>query len=126
MPDAGLPPYYMLQVLTNCGPEQQFVGFLTDEEQDACGPDVPTRDIFWLEMELHWIRVLNQGERLSLEPEGCTTDCRLDVIRLADDARMGSIRLETASGFPGAVYRVNGTEGDRWRLRGDLTWEQVP
>jgi hypothetical protein len=123
-PAVSLPPHYMLQLLTNCGPDWQYVGFL-EEGQWACGPAVPHRDIFWLEAELHSIRLLTEGERLELTPEGCTTNCRLDVVSLSDGARLGSIRLDTAIGFPGAVYRVDGVESAHWRLRGDLTWEQV-
>jgi len=124
LPEAHLPPYYMLQLLTNCGPEWQYVGFLR-EGQPACDLAVPQRDIYWLETELYSIGLLATGERLELGPEGCTTTCRLDVVSLADNARVGSIRLDTTIGFPGAVYRVNGVESARWRLRGDLAWEQV-
>jgi len=123
-PTVPLPPYYMLQLLTNCGPEWQYVGLLS-QGQAACGPDVPHRDVYWLSPELHRIGLLSEGERLELTPAGCTTDCRLDVVRLSDNARVGSIRLNTTVGFPGAVYRVNGVESARWRLRGDLTWEQI-
>ena len=123
-PEVPLPAYYMLQLLTNCGPERQHVGFLT-EGQDACGPTVPYRDIYWLDWELRSIGLLADGERLELTPEDCTLNCRLDVVRSADDSRIGSIRLETSGSFPGAVYRVNGDETPRWRLRGDLTWEQT-
>ena len=62
---------------------------------------------------------------MELTPEGCTTNCRLDVVRFEDGARAGSIRLDTQVGFPGAVYRVNGVESARWRMRGDLTWERI-
>jgi len=123
-PTVSLPLYYMLQLLTNCGPEWQYVGLL-GEGQSACDPAVPHRDIYWLEAYLHSIGLLAVGERLELTPESCTTNCRLDVVRLSDETRMGSIRLDTAVGFPGAVYRVNGIESDHWRLRGDLTWERV-
>jgi hypothetical protein len=118
------PPYYMLQLLTNCGPEWQYVGWLT-EGQSACDPDVPYRDIFWLGLRLYEIGLLGDGEELRLTPEGCTTDCRLDVVRYTDDVRVGSIRLDTTMGYPGEVYRVNGVESAHWRMRGDLTWEQV-
>jgi hypothetical protein len=123
-PAVSLPPHYMLQLLTNCGPEYQYVGLL-GEGQSACGPEVPHRDVYWLGPQLRKIGLLAEGERLELAPAGCTADCRLDVVRLADDARVGSMRLDTTVGFPGAVYRVNGVESARWRLRGDLTWEQI-
>jgi hypothetical protein len=112
----------MLQLLTNCGPDWQVIGLLS-EGQPACDPVVPQRDIYWLDAQLRRIGLLGDGEGLALTPEGCTTNCRLDVLRLEDDARLGSIRLDTTVGFPGAVYRVNGVESARWRLRGDLTWE---
>jgi hypothetical protein len=121
-PEVSLPPYYMLQLLTNCGPEWRYVGFL-QEGQQACDPTVPHRDVYWLEAQLHSLGLLAEGERLELTPEGCTMNCRLDVVRLSDGTRAGSIRLDTAVGFPGAVYRVNGVESVHWRLRGDLTWE---
>jgi hypothetical protein len=38
---------------------------------------------------------------------------------------VASIRLDTAVGFPGEVYRVNGEESAHWRLRGDLVWERM-
>jgi len=122
---SNAPPYYMLQLLTNCGPDWQYVGLLT-EGQAACAPEVPHRDIFWLSARLREIGLLAEGEELRLTPEGCTTDCRLDVVRHEDGARLGSIRLDTTMGYPGEVYRVNGVESAHWRLRGDLTWEQVP
>ena len=118
------PPYYMLQLLTNCGPDWQYVGLLT-AGQPACDPNVPHRDLFWLSMRLREIGLLVEGEDLRLTPEGCTTNCRLDVVRYTDGARLGSIRLDTTMGYPGEVYRVNGAESAHWRLRGDLTWERV-
>ena len=120
----SLPPYYMPQLLTNCGPEWQVIGLLS-EGQPACDPAVPHRDIYWLDAQLRQVGLLGEGEGLELTPEGCTLNCRLDVVRTSDEARLGSIRLDTAVGFPGAVYRVNGVESAHWRLRGDLTWEQV-
>ncbi len=123
-PDASLPPYYMLQMLTNCGPEWRYVGLLTEGASD-CDPATPQRDVFWLDARLREINLLNDGEWLTLTPDDCTLDCRLDVMRSADDVRVGSIRLDTTGGFPGEVYRVNGVESAHWRLRGDLTWEQV-
>ncbi|MGQ9600498.1 MAG: hypothetical protein ACUVWZ_13885 [Anaerolineae bacterium] len=119
------PPYYMLQLLTNCGPDWQYVGLLT-AGQPACDPNVPHRDLFWLSMRLREIGLLGEGEDLRLTPEGCMTNCRLDVVRSTDGARLGSIRLDTTMGYPGDVYRVNGVESTHWRMRGDLTWEQVP
>lgn len=119
------PPYYMLQLLTNCGPDWQYVGLLT-EGQASCDPHVPHRSIFWLSMRLREIGLLAEGENLQLTPEGCTTNCRLDVVRSADGVRLGSIRLDTTVGYPGEVYRVNGMESAHWRMRGDLTWERVP
>ncbi len=123
-PQVSLPPYYMLQWLSHCGSEFQVVGFLTEGRQ-SCDPSVPRRDVYWLDMRLREIDLLGEGERLELTPAGCTTNCRLDVVRYSDNARVGSIRLDTSGDFPGAVYRVNGVESAHWRLRGDLTWEQV-
>ncbi len=120
---ADLPAYHMLQLLTNCGPEWRVVGLL-QEGDDPCASTVPHRDVFWLQWHLRDTDLLSQDERLELVPEDCTLNCRLDVVG-DDDARVGSILLETASEYPGAVYRVNGSESDRWRLRGDLTWEHL-
>jgi hypothetical protein len=124
LPAVEVPPYYMLQLLTHCGPDSRYVGLL-GQGQAGCDPRLPHRDIFWLEMQLRDIGLLNEGETLQLTPEACTTNCRLDLVRTSDSVRLGSIRLDTASGFPGAVYRVNGVESARWRLRGDLTWEKA-
>jgi len=124
LPAVSLPNYYMLQLLTNCGPDWKYVGLL-GAGQAACDPAVPHRDIYWLEDRLHSIGLLDVGERLELTPEGCTTNCRLDVVRLEDGSRAGSVRLDTQVGFPGAVYRVNGVESARWRMHGDLTWERI-
>jgi hypothetical protein len=123
-PEVSLPPYYMLQWLSHCGPAVQSVGLLV-EGQDACDPDVPRRDMYWLDWQLRNIGLLAEGEGLELTPDGCAADCRLDVVRYSDHARLGSILLDTAMGFPGQVYRVNGVESAHWRLRGDLTWERV-
>ena len=124
--DVPAPPYYMLQLLTACGPEMhwQRVGLL-QQGQVACDADVPHRDVYWLEGQLVEIGLVSAGERIALGPEGCTVGCRLDVVRTSDGARQGSIRLDTTAGFPGKVYRVNGIESDHWRLRGDLAWERV-
>jgi hypothetical protein len=121
-PNPDAPPHYMLQLLTHCDLEGQFVGLLT-EGQSACDPEVPHRDIFWLDSRLRDTDLLGEGERLQIAPEGCTTDCRLDVMSYEDNARLGSIRLDTTVGFPGEVYRVDGEESAHWRLKGDLTWE---
>jgi hypothetical protein len=123
-PPVVLPPYYMLQLLTSCGPDWRYVGLL-GEGQVPCDPGVPQRDIYWLESQLHTIGLLTVEERLALAPDGCTADCRLDVLRYSDDVRAGSIRLDTTVGFPGEVYRVNGDESAHWRLRGDLVWERI-
>ncbi len=123
-PEVSLPAYYMLQLLTNCGPDWHYVGLL-GEGQSSCDPGVPHQDIYWLDARLREIGLLGAGEGLELTPPGCTTDCRLDVVRLSDGTRLGSIRIDTTVGFPGEVYRVNGVESGHWRLRGDLSWEHV-
>jgi hypothetical protein len=123
-PDVPLPANYMLQLLTSCGPDWQYVGLLT-EGMGRCDRAAPQRDIYWLDAQLRGIGLLSEGEAIQLSPPGCTTDCRLDVVRHTDGARVASIRLDTTMGFPGAVYRVNGVESAHWRLRGDLRWEQV-
>jgi hypothetical protein len=123
-PDVSLPPYYMLQLLTHCGSDWRYVGLL-EEGAPECDPATPRRDVYWLEPRLREINLVHEDERMTLTPDGCTTDCRLDVVRYSDGTRVGSIRLDTTMGFPGEVYRVNGEESAHWRMRGDLTWEQV-
>ena len=49
-PAIALPSYYMLQLLTNCGPDSRYVGLLS-EGQISCDPGVPQRDTYWLEHE---------------------------------------------------------------------------
>lgn len=124
--EVAFPPYYMLQLMPDCGPAdmQQIVGVL-QEGESGCGQAL-YRDIYWLQMRLQDAGLLKEGEMLTLTPEDCTDDCRLDVIRIAGNAPQGGIRLDTEVGFPGEVYRVDGEESGHWRLRGDLTWEQVP
>ncbi len=125
-PNPAAPPYYMLQLLTDCDlDEQQLVVGLLTEGQSACDPEVPRREVFWLQSRLSQIGLLNEDEGLQIAPEGCTTNCRLDVMRYTDNARVASIRLDTTVGFPGEVYRVDGEESVHWRLKGDLTWEEV-
>jgi hypothetical protein len=123
--EVSAPPYYMLQLLTGCGTGQQGIGLLV-EGQEACASAVPFRDVSWLDGRLRHIGLLSEGEMIALGPEGCTDECRLDIVRTSDSARLGSIRLDTTAGYPGQVYRVDGAESAHWRLRGDLTWEQVP
>ncbi len=123
-PPAPWPEHYMLQLLTSCGPNEQFIGFLS-AGQDPCAPEVPRRDLFWLQQELQWLGLIQHDESLEIAPAGCTSDCRIDVTDSAATVRLGSIRLETVSGFPGAVFRTNGQESAHWRLRGDLSWEQI-
>ena len=124
LPDVPQPDYYMLQLLTSCDPDWQWIGFLK-EGQRACDPGVLTRDVLWLDIELERLGLLAQDELLEIMPEGCITDCRLDIVRWTDDKRVGSIRLDTTVGFPGEVYRTDGRESIHYRLRGDLTWEPV-
>jgi len=124
--DAPLPAYYMLQLYTNCLVDQMqgIVGVLR-EGQAGCIPNVPRRDIYWLQTQLQRGGILREGEMLLLAPEGCEDACRLDVSRIADGALVATIRLDTEDGFPGAVERIEGETSERWRLRGDLTWERV-
>ncbi len=133
LPAVPFPQYYMLQLLTHCGPSdvQGVVGILS-QGQSACDPQVPRRGIDWLQSQLQRAGLLKASEVLALAPENCTDNCRLDVFDTAGSASggnlpaRGSVRLDTTVGFPGEVYRVGGPDGDHWRLRGDLTWERVP
>jgi len=123
--NASWPPYYMLRLLTDCETDtEQVVGVLA-EGQSPCDPSVLRRDTYWLETLLRNADLLAEDETLALAPEGCADNCRLDVMRMADGVRRGSVRLDTTMGYPGGVYRVNGVESEHWRLRGDLTWERV-
>jgi len=122
-PNVDLPSYYTLQLLTVCGADRKQIGFLSSEGLDMCGEGVVYRDIYWLERELRRLGLVGEEEHIEISPEDCTKDCRLDVVN-SDGERAGSIRLDTGVGFPGAVYRVNGSESEHWALRGDLAWEQ--
>jgi hypothetical protein len=122
--DVPWPPYYTLQLYPGCGPsDMQHAVRVLMEGQSA--DKAPCRDIYWLQTQLRRADILAEGEMLILAPEGCTDVCRLDVMRMSDNAQMGGVRLDTEVGFPGEVYRVDGQEGEHWRLRGDLTWERV-
>ncbi len=79
--DAETPSYYMLQLLTSCGPDREFVGFLTADGLDYCGEGVVYRGILWLEHELREIGLIAEREHLKISPDGCTRDCRLDILR---------------------------------------------
>jgi hypothetical protein len=128
--DVPWPEHYMLQLVPACGPDELQQAVRVLDEGQSPGPQAPCRDLYWLQAQLLRAGILAEGEMLVLAPEGCTDVCRLDVIRASDNTPLGGIRLDTEVGFPGAVYRVDGqageAEGERWRLRGDLTWERVP
>jgi hypothetical protein len=123
--DVPYPPYYMLYLLAGCGGDMQSVVGVLDGGQPTCEQDGPSRDLYWLQMQLQDAGLVAEGEMLMLAPEGCADACRLDVIRIADNAQMGIIRLDVQDGFPGEVYRIGETESAHWRLRGDLSWERV-
>jgi len=123
--DVSWLPYYMLQLIVDCEVEFQQVVAVLQEGQSSCDADVPRRDIYWLDTLLRDTGLLAEDEMLVLAPEGCTDSCRLDVIRISDNAQVGTIRLDTEVGFPGEVYRTDGEESEHWRLRGNLTWERV-
>ena len=119
------PMLYMLEYVASCGPEEQHRIAILQEGQSPCEPEVPHRDIYWLDTQLRRGNILSEDEMVVLAPQGCTDNCRLEVIRMSDSARAGTIALDTEAGFPGTVYRVNGEQSEGWRLRGDLTWERV-
>jgi hypothetical protein len=133
LPGISYPQYYMLQLVTHCPASdvQGAVGVLS-QGQSACDPLVPRRDIDWLQSQLWRAGMLKASEVLSLAPDNCTDNCRLDIFDTTGSASggnlpvTGSVRLDTTAGFPGEVYRVDDQEGEHWRLRGDLTWERVP
>jgi hypothetical protein len=86
---------------------------------------VAQRGIFWLEIQLSQSGVLSWEEMLRVSrTEG--GPCRIDIVR--DGKLRGHIELDTSGRFPGEVRRVDlkGREKASWRLRGDLTWEEVP
>jgi len=123
VPNVGLPPYYMLELLTVCGAERQYVGLLTAEGLDVCGEGVVYRNIPWLEEMLRAADLVEDTEHLALQPEGCSAMCHIDIIN-GKGAPAGTIRLDTSEGFPGEVYRVNGSESEHLVLRGDLSWQR--
>jgi hypothetical protein len=119
------PPYYMLQYVASCGTQHQHSLAFLQEGQSPCDPDVPRRDIFWLDTQLRRANILSEEEMVVLAPQGCIDDCHLEVIDMTSNAKPDTLELDTTGGFPGAVYRVNGERGENWRLRGDLTWERI-
>jgi hypothetical protein len=151
-PDLPVPDYYALQLGPGCVPdphcastaqegrptcqpvewqEDRFscarecaISFL-QKGQAAGDPSVARRGIFWFEIQLSQLGVLSWEERLKVSrSEG--GPCRIDII--LEDTLRGHIELDTSGRFPGEVRRVNrkGRERASWRLRGDLTWEEVP
>jgi hypothetical protein len=151
-PDVPVPDYYALQLAEGCGPDSdcpttveegqptctprefltglfaRSVGwpvFIVEEGQRAGDPAFSVRTISWLEDELAQLGVLSWKETLEVSrSEG--TPCRLDIVR--DGKLRGHIELDMSGGFPGEVRRVDrkGRQRASWRLRGDLTWEEVP
>ncbi len=128
LPAVSFPDYYMLNLAPGCGSGDTFnqnVEFLLPG-QVTCDPAVFRRDTSWLDVELRRAGLLTEGEWLEMTPQDCKTDCQLGIVRLADQARLGTIYLDVSQGFPGQVYRVDSAESPHWRLRGDLSWEQIP
>jgi hypothetical protein len=129
LPAVSLPGYYMLNLAPGCSSGNIF----NDETielllpgQATCDPAVLRRDTLWLDGELRLAGLLTQDERVEITPQDYKTGCQLEIVGLADQARIGTIYLDVSQGFPGQVYRVDSAEGPHWRLRGDLTWEQIP
>jgi hypothetical protein len=122
---ASWPMLYMLEYVDTCGPEEPHRIAILEEGQSPCEPGVPHRDIYWLDTQLQRGGILSEDEMVVLAPQGCTDNCRLQVLRISDSGPAGTIELDTTNGFPGTVYRVNGEQSEGWRLRGDLTWERV-
>ena len=131
LPEVPFPDYYYLYPMTACGAmplgqygailEWRYIALLTEGESLTCDQPLPRWDVYTFEAHLRDTSLLNQDEDLTWEPQDCVKDCRL-VVEGASGAVVGEIRFED-----GAVYRIDGdgTESDRWRLRGDLTWERV-
>jgi hypothetical protein len=151
-PDVPVPDHYALQLWPGCAPEsdcpstpeegeptctpREFLArafgrtvgwpvlFLQDG-QSAGNPAVPLRTISWLHDQLIELDMLSWEEAMEVSrSEG--TACRIDIVRNGE--LRGHIELDTSGGFPGEVRRVDrkGSERGAWRLRGDLTWEEVP
>jgi hypothetical protein len=101
-----------------------------EQGQDPDDADVAFRSLAWLDEQLRRTGVTGQGESLRVSSLDCTDKCRLDLVEVGDaehNTPLGFIELEAAGGFPGEVVRLDsqGVEVGRWRLRGDLTWEQL-
>jgi len=154
-PDVPVPDYYSVQLLPGCEsafdcpegsdqgkptctPEEflgeQFARFwgggvvILQEGQAAADPTVPVRSKSWFEQEMKNPGLLLPGEYLLVSPPGDAAGCRLDIVRIDDEAVQGYIEFDLSGGFPGMVRRVNldGKPAASCRLRGDLTWELVP
>ena len=154
-PDVPVPDYYSVRLHPGCAssldcpddpdqgkptctPEewlsQQFARMgagrvvILREGQKATDPAAPERSLAWLEGELRDAGLLLDGEVVWVSRPDDGTRCRVDIVRLEDDVVQGVIELDQSGGFPGTIRRVglDGKPVASWRLRGDLTWEEVP
>jgi len=91
---------------------------------------VATRSLAWLDYELGRAGVVERGETLQVSSLGCGDRCRLNLVGGSGEERdtpLGFIELDSTGDLPGEIVRLDsqGSEVSRWRLRGDLTWEEV-
>ncbi len=113
--------HYMLELGTNCSPALPILfnrGLWFLEEQ-LCIP------LEWVEMLLRDINLVAEGEKLQLVSDLDATERAIAVVDISTGLPVGTVLLDTASGFPGKVYRIGDKESEHWRLKSDFTWERV-
>lgn len=133
MPEVTLPDYYQIAFANRCGQSDQFgldlvVGL---NGSDLCQSTIPVQSLSWLRESLGSTTLFEPFERLQLTPEGCTTDCRIEILKYDDAAQAetmtGYLTLINTDGQPTTVQRLNDAGepiSPQFALRGDLSWEQ--
>ncbi|MDJ0752889.1 MAG: hypothetical protein QNJ45_05185 [Ardenticatenaceae bacterium] len=127
-PDAGFPDYYQMTHASTCGETRNDVIFTTSG-QDRCDASAARQPLFWLSDRLTGPPIISLDETLQAVPDGCTTECRFDIVSFSMSGEVvhGELRFINEDGSPTAIQRFN-LEGqpvsEKWSLRGDLSWEQ--
>ena len=128
-PTVEYPAYYDIWLETVCDPTGYGL-FLSETGQEPCQNQIGN-GIFYFEDPAIGGPILNMGESILFKPDGCTTDCSLEIsqydFQTQTQTTVGQLRLVRTEGQPTGVERLD-TAGQvvagPFYLRGDLSWEQ--